>query len=115
MIIHGKSEEFPLERVFDAQPSGTDHPRARNPCGDNDHTKQDASNGLIDAWDSKGGHTHDDEIEKRERAKEDVADAAGGAVHLRLSLPVDMGGLTIELTRLGLAINKPLQDYSYQK
>src|SRR6266853_1780752 len=54
-----------------------------------------ARNGLMDARDSKGAHTHDDEIEKRECAKEDVTDTSGGPLHyLCLPFTAVVGGPT---------------------
>ena len=81
MIAHGTIRRAPASASLRPCRTGTDRPRAKGPRGDHDHSEQDASNGLIDARDSKGAHTHDDEIEKRECAKEDVTDTSGGPVH----------------------------------
>jgi len=54
-----------------------DHPRAEKPRRDENQSEERDSHALVDARRSERARPRDDEHEKRERAKEEVAQASG--------------------------------------
>ena len=85
MIANGKIRRAPASAPFrGAAGGGTDRRHAKDPPGNRDRSEQNGANGLIETRNSKGTRAQEGDVEKRERAKEDVADASSGWVHSRL-------------------------------